>query len=208
MFEDVPSLRPIHFFRLSGELSHAEKLTKLFKKPFLLADTSDLTNEDIFADVSIAWNAKGLLCSVRVHQPFQESFFPNVTRGDAFELWVDTRDLKTAGSCTRFCHHFVFFPNESDPSQEITRLRAEEMRPMADPDDLFVSTEFGKKSYTMDITLSRDALFGYDPDQFQRLGLTYRVSRKGGDPQNFAVSSHEYPIERHPALWASFALYK
>ncbi|HPE84561.1 MAG: hypothetical protein KDK44_02265 [Chlamydiia bacterium] len=205
MFEDVPSLSPVSFFKLQGKLRYAEE-QKILGRSYVLPDTSPLLNEEPFAAVSMAWNEKALLCAVKVRQGFEESHFPDVAKGDSLELFIDTRDLKTAGAPTRFCHHFVFFPHTDFPSQEITRLRAEEMRPLADQSDLHVNATFERKSYLMEIAITRDALFGYDPTNFKRLGLTYRVNRYGGNPQHFALSSFEYSIEKHPALWASFEL--
>ncbi len=205
MFEDVPSLCPVSFFKLQGKLKYADQHKNL-SRSYLLSDTSDLLNEEPFAAVSMAWNEKALLCTVKVRKGFDESHFPNVAKGDAIELFIDTRDLKTAGAPTRFCHHFVFFPHTDFPSQEITRLRAEEERPLADQNDLIVTSSKERKSYLLDIAITRDALFGYDPGNFKRLGFTYRINRYRGDPQHFAVSSFEYSIEKHPALWASFEL--
>ena len=203
MFEDVPALNPVTFFKVTCAIAQGEVAP--LKKPYLLQDMSDILNENPFADVAMAWNAKGLLFTVKVHQAFKESFFPNIKRGDSIELFIDTRNLKSAGSVTRFCHHFVFFPKETDEcvASEITRMRADDSRPLADPQDLYVSTDFTKRSYTTEITISRDALYGYDPDQFKQLGLTYRINRAGGYPQHFALSSHEYALEKHPALWAT-----
>ncbi|MCB1117252.1 MAG: hypothetical protein KDK50_01580 [Chlamydiia bacterium] len=207
MFEDVPALRAATFFKLSFPLPRSDRLDakKGLKKPFLLPDISEFLDEDSFARVAMAWNEKGLFVVVDVDKAFEESAFPELQRGDSFELFIDTRDLKSAGTVTRFCHHFVFFPKEDDEckSQEITRMREEDSRELADPDDLSVDTTFNRKSYTMEIAISNDALYGYSPKEFNRLGICYSVNRKGGDPQSFAVSSHEYAFSKHPALWAT-----
>ena len=205
MFEDLPSLCPATFFRLEGQLHHASEFIakRGLKSPYLLPDTSELLSEDAFADVGLGWNEKALFCTVRVNKPFEESFFPDCVKGDSVELFIDTRNLRTA-SVTRFCHHFVFFPK--DPPQEITKFRLEDSRPLADPDDLILDVQFGKKHYLLDIVISCDALHGYDPLDNPKITFTYRINRYRGDPQHFNLSSHEYDIEKHPSLWTEFSI--
>ncbi len=46
-------------------------------------------------------------------------FFPNVNQGDSFELFIDTRDVKTSGYNTRFfVIIFSFFPKVSKGSKQ------------------------------------------------------------------------------------------
>ncbi len=200
--EDMPALAPLEFFSLEGEIPYS--------KPSLLPDTSAWLGEERFADVSMAWKENGLYLGVVVEKPFEEALYPRFFEGDAFELFLDTRDLKTAGFATRFCHQFVFLPQavQGIQAQEITHFRADESHPYCDADMLQVSAEFEKNSYELQIHIPSQCLHGYDPASFDRIGLTYRIHRFKGKAQHFSLSSQHFSIEQHPRLWASFKLEK
>jgi hypothetical protein len=123
---------------------------------------------------------------------------------------IDTRDVKTAGFNTRFCHHFFFLsePVEGLVAGEITRFRTEDTHELCDPQDLKVISSRKKNSYTMNLFIPGSCLYGYDPDQFNRLGFTYRLNRAHGFPQHFSVVSEDYQIEQQPSLWSSLRLIK
>jgi len=200
MLEEIPSLPPLHFFTLAIDVPKEKKQ--------LLLDTSPLLGEEPFADVKIAWNDAGLQFEVIFKIPFQGVSYPDFASGEAIELFLDTRDLKTAGFPTRFCHHFLILPKEVGGIQalEITKFRAEESHPLCDPADIFVETMLSKKTFQVKIGLPREILHGYDPRAFDRLGFTYRLHRTGGAPQHFSVSSRGVAIEKHPGLWATLRL--
>src|SRR5262245_45581883 len=112
MFEnDIFSLNPVQFFALSCDCSY---LSKKQQVPSLtgcaLPSTQHLTREKSFAKVAIGWNEEGVGVQVQVNQPVSETFYPEIEKGDSVELFLDTRDLKSAGFNTRFCHHFFFLP--------------------------------------------------------------------------------------------------
>jgi hypothetical protein len=115
------------------------------------------------------------------------------------------RDLKTKSHVSKFCHHFVFTPDEKEGvhGKETTRFHSDDVHRLCDPDDLSVSVDAKESSYTLKIEIPAHCLFGYDPKQFPRMGFTYRIRRAKAPAQHFAVSSEEYPLEQHPALWAT-----
>ncbi len=210
--ERMPALAPLEFFSLEGEIRHSKTppSSKLMRKGFLLPDTSEWLGEEKFADVAMAWNETGLFIDVFVDKTFEEAAYPRFFEGDAVELFIDTRDLKTAGFATRFCHQFVFLPQavQGIQAQEITHFRAEESHPLCDASELQITTEFEKNSYELQIYIPSSCLHGYDPASFDRMGLTYRIHRFKGSPQHFSLSSQHFSVEQHPRLWASFKLEK
>lgn len=215
MFEEKPlSITPVSFFALACD---CRRLPKKDRFPAFsthaLPSTSTLCHEYPFAQVAIGWNEEGLGFNILVNQPFTQSFFPDIERGDSIELMIDTRDIKTSGFNTRFCHHFYFLPKEVDGQLhgEITHFRTDDNHPLCDPQLLQSETEskvrlFRSNSYEMKIFIPASCLHGYDPHQFDRLGMTYRINRCGGKPQHFSVSSKDYQIDQQPALWASLKL--
>lgn len=208
-FEELPALFPADFFALSSDLFYSKKAPSA-KKTFLLPDTSFLLGEETFAKVFMAWNEKGIFVEVEIDKVFEECFFPEYSQGDSVELFFDTRDLKTAGFATRFCHHFLILPREVDgvKSQEISHFRTEDRHPLCDPAELEVETKFGRKEYTLKIFIPSSCLHGYEPFSFDRLGFNYRINRYHGEPQHFSVSSQFYFIGQQPSLWSSLKLLK
>lgn len=208
--ETMPSLSPLEFFALEGEIGYAKVAPslKILRRSFLLPDLTSWLGEEKFADLSLAWNETGIFAAVFVDKPFEEASYPRFSEGDAVELFFDTRDLKSAGFATRFCHHFLFLPEpiQEIQAQEITHFRTEETHPLADAADLGISTTFYKKSYELNLFIPAHCLHGFDPHTFERIGFTYRIHRLKRSPQHFALSSQHFSLEQHPRLWASFKL--
>ena len=119
-----------------------------------------------------------------------------------------TRDLKSKSHISKFCHQFVFTPDEKDGlhGRETTRFYNDDLHRLCDPEEISVSVESGSNSYILKIQIPAHCLYGYDPIQFPRIGFTYRINRADGSAQHFAASSEEYSIEQHPSLWATVKL--
>ena len=204
LLDDVYPLSPAGFVRLSVDIPYSQekKVKSPYKKPFLLPHAGALLGEERFADVSMWWHQEGIGLSILVHKGFEDVSFPN--QGDGIELFFDTRDLKEAGSLHKFCHHFVFLPKDVDGvvACEMTKMRADDAHPLCDPRLLHIETTFSKKSYEMHIFLYKEALHGFDPQQFDRLGFMYAMHRKNGPSQHLSISSDEYAIDKYPSLWA------
>ena len=209
LFEDIPALSPVQFFGLTADCQFIRGSLKP-EKEHLLPSTSDLLDEETFVDVYAAWNFEKLVFYFAVHRPFQKVGDADFRKGDSIELFIDTRDLKTKGVVTRFCHHFVFFPVEVQNffGREITRFRNEDTHRLCHPEDLGVTPDVDDQTYRLSIEIPAQCLHGYDPLSFPRIGFTYRINRFEGPAQHFAVSSDEYTIEQHPATWGTLKLLK
>lgn len=202
-------VNPIHYFALSFpcvKLAKEEKIASWNRHT--LPSTAELTGEDSFAKVAMGWSLEGVALQIAVDASSFESFYPDIETGDSVELFFDTRDLKTAGFNTRFCHHFFFLPQKegSHTKGEITHFRTEDSHPLADPSLLDCTVTRKKQGYHMAIFIKSEALFGFDPRQFSRLGFTYRINRYGESSQHFSVTSQTYRIDQYPSLWASLSL--
>lgn len=210
MFDENPfSLSPVNFFALSCDCKYLKKEKFPTLSSYALPSTHKLCHEYPFTKVAMGWNEEGLGFQIQVNQPFIKSTYPDVTKGDSIELFIDTRDLKSAGFNTRFCHHFFFLPQQVDDQPqwaEITRFRTEDRHDLCDSSNLVCETKFEKDSYKIKIFIPSQCLYGYDPKQFDRLGFTYRINRTGGQAQHFSVCSDEYQIDQQPSLWASLKL--
>lgn len=205
------SLNPIEFFALSCDCHHLAKKEQVPAWPsFGLPDTSSLTHEYLFSKVAMGWHEEGIAWQIQVDQPYTRSSYPDLTKGDSVELFIDTRDLKSAGFNTRFCHHFYFLaePLEGNRCGEKTHFRTEDSHPLCDSQLLHSQAQLAKDSYKLKIFIPKQCLYGYDPKQFDRLGFTYRINRVGGHSQHFSVVSEDFQVDQQPSLWASVKLIK
>lgn len=214
--EEFLPISPVNFFQISADCHYLPKKGKdafpLINPKnyshYLLPDTSSLCSESSFASVALGWNEGGIEAFIQVQRPFKEACYPEPERGDSVELFIDTRDVKTAIFNTRFCHHFFFLPEalEGVLAGEITRFRTEDVHELCDSKELKVKSDIQKKNYSLNILIPAHCLHGYDPGQFDRLGFTYRINQSGGDPQHFSVVTEDYAIEQQPSLWSSLNL--
>jgi hypothetical protein len=209
--EEFVRLTPINFFQIGCdcfELPIKDWEDTILHERYLLPDMSMLCDESPFAKVKLGWSSQGIACAVEVPSPYNQPAYPALSSGDSVELFIDTRDVKTSGFNTRFCHHFFFLPDEVEGTTagEITRFRTEDTHDLCDPKDLTVITEVRRKTTLLKMFIPAHCLVGYDPDQFDRLGFTYRINSKTHPSQHFSVLTQEYPIEQQPSLWASLRM--
>ena len=197
MFEEITTLSPVQFFTLTWDCPYVKgalKPSSQSKLPHL----GDLLDEETFADLYMSWNEKGIELEIRVKDRTPE---------DSIELLFDTRDLKNKTVVSKFCHHFVFTPDERDGTfgKEISRFRNEDAHRLCEPQDLLVDVKGTESAYTLHITIPAHCLHGYEPRQFNRMGFTYRVNRDRLPAQHFAVCE-DFAIEQNPSLWATIRL--
>lgn len=131
--EESFALSPINFFQMRVDCHYAAK--GVAGQKYFLPNTSQLCGDEYFAKLALGWNEQGIDCLAEVSQPFHHAHYPDVTRGDSVELMIDTRDVKSSGYNTRFCHHFFFLPEPVEGIQagELTRFRTEDKHELCDP---------------------------------------------------------------------------
>ncbi|ADI37637.1 sugar-binding protein [Waddlia chondrophila] len=211
---ELSPVTPINFFQLSADLLYLSEENGLYsldgknRRRYLLPDTSVLCGEENFAEASMGWCEKGLAFYFKVDHPFERSYYPDVYRGDSVEVFIDTRDVKTSGYNTRFCHHFFFLPEPLEGIQagEMTHFRTEDRHELCDAELLKVKAKKTSKGYDLQGWIPSGCLVGYDPGQFQRIGLTYRINRNAFVSQHFSVISDDYRLEEQPSLWSQMRL--
>ena len=200
------TIPPIHAFSFEVKCHKLPSLLPkgILPKRYLLPSTAPLCGEDSFADLALGWSEAGICVSALIKMPFQQSFFPDVQKGDGLELFLDTRDVKNAGFNHRFCHHFAFAPKENGEviAAEITQFRTEDSHELCSTKELSASASFQEKSYTVNVWIPKQCLFGFDPD-FERMGFTYRVNRFKNPPQHYCIQASDLAIEYHSSLWSS-----
>jgi len=211
---ELAPVTPVNFFQLSADvccLSEGKDpfpITSKNRGEFLLPDTAILCEEENFAEVSMGWRKSGLAFYFKVDHPIERCYYPEVYRGDSVEVFIDTRDVKTSGYNTRFCHHFFFLPESMEGVQagEITHFRTDDRHELCDPELLKVKANKKSKGYELMAWVPRECLTGYDPAQFQRIGFTYRVNRNYWASQHFSVTTDDYRLEEQPSLWSQLRM--
>lgn len=214
MFEEgLPNLRPASFFSLGFDCPRIpfENWEKVIEKAkYKIPDTAFLCLEEPFAEINMGWAEEGLFFAIHSSAAHKKSFFPDIAKGDSVELFIDTRDVKTSGFTTKFCHHFFFLPEltEGKDRGEITRFRNEDAHELCNAEELSLSSKITSHGYILKIFIPAHCLFGYDPKEKMRLGFDARINQYNGPSQHFSVVSDEFPVEQQPALWSSIKLVK
>lgn len=199
LLEGMDPLFPADFFSYHIEIG--QKLTAL-------PDLTDLLAEEPLGSLSLSWSEEGISGVFSLNYQVEASFFPEFIKGDALELFLDTRDNKKAGVASRFCHHFVFLGKEENGVrvQEITKFRAEDTHPLCDSSEILFEVKEKKGSCQFCFTLPKEILHGYDPLQFSKVGFAYRLHRYKGTPQHFPFSGKHFEPLQHPSMWATLLL--
>lgn len=202
-------LTPSSFFQIELDCHSLKKPSaRELSQKHQLPDLSFLTLDTHFADLFLGWSPKGIGVKIHVNTPITRTMYPEFSLGDGAEIFIDTRDMKSAGFNTRFCHHFIFLPEKIEGVQalEVTRFRTEDTHTLCDPDELDLTITKNTSSYTLFIFIPKHCLLGYEPDQFNRIGFSYRVNRYGKNSQHFGANTVEFAIEQFPSLWTSMKL--
>ena len=161
-----------------------------------------------FATVWMAWESDALWFAVKVPRTRAPQVIPNrPASGDCVELYIDTRDVRSAHRAGRYCHKFIFAPQgragrARHPFFEHAEIaRATASPPKVTPDQVEVAASIEPESYSMEIRLPAEALFGYDVETNRRLGLAY-VIHDIERPMQVWPHSADLPVWVDPALWA------
>ncbi|VTU00719.1 hypothetical protein, partial : Uncharacterized protein OS=Blastopirellula marina DSM 3645 GN=DSM3645_11457 PE=4 SV=1 [Gemmataceae bacterium] len=174
-----------------------------------------LDEQQNFADVRLAWNDFGVAVQVEVRGKEQ------VAVGDAAQpkssdgLWLllDTRDSRTSHRASRYCHHFLFLAagggtDKDEPFVAQLKInRAQQDAPAANLGDVLFRGARIKGGYRLEAFIPAAALYGFDPQEHPRLGVSYVVrDQELGD--QFLGVGWDFPFAEDPSLWAVLELVK
>ncbi|MFY7843336.1 MAG: hypothetical protein ACOVOR_04900 [Rhabdochlamydiaceae bacterium] len=208
LFEQLPSVSFLDCFDVKIDIPYSHSFEdKRMKKSSFKSLQPYMKRESSF-DLSIGWNEEGLFIVLEDQEDHIRASWPDYRTADAFELFIDTRNLKSAGFIHRFCHHFVCLPVPVEGIQfcEVTQFRSEDSHELSDLVEAELKVLKQKKGYKMLIHLPRTCLHGYDPSSMHQLGFAYRLNKTGKDSESFPLCSENYAIEKHPSLWATLDL--
>lgn len=181
---------------------------------YLVPELGVLEDMPKIADVYMAWNKEGLYFAVDVKKkkPVRSNYARHWT-GDSFQIWLDTRDVKTARRASRYGHQFNCMPTGGGDHEDqaivkptqIDRSRARWNMP--EPDLLPIASNITDRGYTMEICIPTETLTGYDPDEFPRLGFTYYLNNSEWPPQWWSAG-RDLRVYIDPSTWGTAVLSK
>ncbi len=179
--------------------------------PFLVPDLTGIDGKTPFADVYMAWNHQGVYVAVETNGlSATQVDTDHPLRGDGLQIWIDTRDVRTASRGSRYCHHFCFWPgveSEKPGGRQFRLRRARAQARLCDADQLHVASRVSKSGYCLELHILKSALTGFDPDENNRLGFTYLLKdRKLG--RQFWTADETLPVSYDPSLWGTAELVK
>lgn len=179
---------------------------------YLVPDLGFLEDIPKVADVYMAWNEEGLYFAVDVRKkrPVRSSYTRHWT-GDSFQVWLDTRDVKTARRAGRYCHQFNCLPtgggvDGDQPVVKPTQIdRAKEHWPAPLSEDLPIASRITSGGYTLEVALPARTLNGYNPDEFPRIGFTYYLNNSEWPPQWWSAG-RDLRVYIDPSTWGTAVL--
>ena len=208
---------PRFLFRFSLPLRHREPLwtaqpTEL-DESFALPNLLELDGRKPYAELRGAWNATGLMFSVRVdgkrQPPWCRETRPD--ESDSLRIWIDTRNTQNIHRASRFCHNFFILPAGAgrtldDPVVEQMLInRAKEHAKPIRPGSLQARCQKRVGGYTLETFIPAAALTGFDPVEHPKLGFTYAVIDRELGEQTLNCPA-EFPYREDPSLWATLEL--
>ena len=183
------------------------------EEEFLLPNLAALEGRPSAAEVRAAWNEGGLAFNVRLAGKRQPPWCRDsrLEDSDGFHVWIDTRDTHNVHRASRFCHRFVFLPSgggrrldEPVADQLLINRARENARPIR-PGTLQVRGEKRADGYSLECHSPADALTGFEPAEYPRLGFFYALSDRELGWQTLGVGP-EFPFTEDPSLWATLEL--
>jgi hypothetical protein len=161
-----------------------------------------------FATMWMAWSPEALWFAVRVERTRPPQVMPNrPAAGDCIELYIDTRDVRSAHRAGRYCHKFIMAPvGRSGRAQKpffdhVDVARATASPPKVLPEQVELAAVVDREFYSMEIRIPAEALFGYDIETNRRLGFAY-VVHDIERPMQVWPHESELPLWVDPGLWA------
>ena len=182
---------------------------------YRLMSFAALDDAPTFADLRMAWSEAGLALTLRVEGKRQRVWCreTRIEDSDGLQIWIDTRDTQNIHRASRFCHRFVFLPagagkQLAEPvADQLLIGRAREDAETRRAGSLQVRSEKRIDGYLLEAFIPANALTGFDPAEYPKLGFTYAVSDRELGEQTFSVGS-EYPFATDPSLWGTLELVK
>jgi len=197
---------PIAFVNDSKSFAKPDRLEWELDDSFRIPPFSSLADEKRFAEFSIGWNDNGLFLHGSIRRPESDS----LSRGNRtihMSLYIDTRWSPGVHRGTTYCHRFDFICEPTDSSEilkghgELGAMQRARANPEAvHPKDISVGLLARSFGYELKAFLRADTLTGFDPREFQEIGLFYVLQSQTLGSQCMARSKNS-PYFEDPSVW-------
>ncbi len=211
---------PSFLFSLSIHVQYKAGIPSSAKtKPLLglesvhrLPNIANLDGKQTFADISLAWNDKGIgiVAEVTGKKKSLHCDLKKIDASDGLHVWFDTRNVQNVHRATRYCHRFSFLPTGKTGKEKATgqQLRIDRSRDevgLADSKTIQVRSKIKKDSYTLEAWLPAEILTGFDPEQSPQLSFFYHL-HDGELGDQFLTVDQEFPFAHDPSVWSTIEL--
>lgn len=180
---------------------------------YRLANLAELETVARGADFRMAWSEEGLAFAAYVtgkqQPPWCRTSRPEDS--DGVQIWIDTRDVHNVHRAGRFCHRFLFMPVgggsrlDQPVAQWMPINRAKEHPKAIKPGSILIRSRRERDGYLLEGFLPAEALTGYDPSEYPRLGFTYAIIDRELGEQTLGVGN-PMPYQDDPGLWTTLEL--
>ncbi len=190
-----------------------------FPPALRLPHAASLDGQPTFADVSAAWNPRGLALAVK-GTPSSQAKSPSTAKGKrataaaapaqwSLHVWIDTRDTKTIHRGNRFCQRFhLVVPtaaSESPTLASVPLLNSRETPPPPDLSTAQINHRVSPDQVFAAVWIPAAAIAGFDPQNSRRWGFFYELTAPDGRIQTLALDTH-FPYSYDPSLWSTLDL--
>lgn len=216
-------------FRIEMQCRYRENLDEMNDLPpefdfpdFETLEQSDSSSSGPFSSkngknfrVRGAWNEKGIAFQFFISGKTR-TLWCNPNRpdeSDRIELWLDTRNVHNVHRATRYCHRLVCLPtgdgeDGEKPFATMLPINRTKQMPNEIPNGAMkIASKVQRNCCSVLLYLSADALTGYDPSEFQDLGIAWSLIDRDF-PQTTLTAGTPFPFTEDPSLWYSIHLLK
>ncbi|MDO4629274.1 MAG: hypothetical protein Q4C70_08845 [Planctomycetia bacterium] len=160
-----------------------------------------------------AWNEKGIAFQFFVSGKTKTLWCSphRPDESDRIELWLDTRNVHNVHRATRYCHRLICLAEGmGDKGTEPTVIslpinRAKQLPNEIPQGAIQVKSHVQRNCYSLFVYLSANALTGYDPTEFQDIGLTWALIDRDF-PMKTLSAGAPFPFMEDPSLWYTIHL--
>jgi hypothetical protein len=194
---------PIHEFKPCEIALKPEGLEWELGDEYRIPPLSSLSGERRFAEVSLGWNDEGVF----IHAAIQSKEKTYGSSSLFFTFYLDTRWSPGVHRGTSFCHRFEFVLGRPKSSQllrghgELSPMQRARAAPSSiHPKDISVGALQREFGYEIKAFLRGDTLTGFEPREFQEVGVFYVINDLMVGSQCMA-RSRQSPFFEDPSLW-------
>ncbi len=192
--------------RITGELSD-------WSKDYLLPPLCRLEGIEPFAPVYACWNETGLFVATEVTNKAQPPRCEpkRYWKSDGLRICTDMRDTRTSKRASRYCQQFYIMPagagrqGDRPAAGSVQIKRAREHAPDVPAGVIRVASEVARRGYRLEAHIPAEALFGFDPEEHDRIGFYYILEDRDHGQQYLTVGDDLYWYV-DPSTWATAVL--